>query len=178
MSQSDLATTTDSTIDKDADIFPDSLLAVQFDANINQYISFNSYKSWPRGDNSHSANSNDEFEPDLEWGYVTANITDNSKVQAGRLRSTVFMLSESQDIGYTYPWVRPPLEVYSQVPISNYDGIKYTYDRLITDEWNMSFDTFYGADNKQDSSATEHNRGFNFFFSDDVTHCSLGPFTG
>jgi predicted porin len=37
------------------------------------------------------------------------------------------MFSEAGLVGYVYPWIRPPIELYSSLPISNKDGIDATY---------------------------------------------------
>ena len=48
-------------------------------------------------------------------------------LRAGRLRSPVYMYSESLDVGYSYPWLRLPDEVYSQVQVTNYEGVDAVY---------------------------------------------------
>ncbi|PKL95917.1 MAG: hypothetical protein CVV19_18805 [Gammaproteobacteria bacterium HGW-Gammaproteobacteria-9] len=47
--------------------------------------------------------------------------------KANRLRSPVYMYSESLDVGYSYPWLRLPDEVYSQVQLTNYEGVDAIY---------------------------------------------------
>jgi predicted porin len=38
-----------------------------------------------------------------------------------------FMLSEYRKVGYATPWVRPPQDVYSLVPVTNFDGVDLSY---------------------------------------------------
>ncbi len=40
---------------------------------------------------------------------------------------STFLVSEYRKVGYAYPWVRPPIEVYNLVPISNSDGVDGSY---------------------------------------------------
>jgi len=49
-------------------------------------------------------------------------------MRVGRLRTPVYMYSESIDVGFSYPWLRLPDEVYSQVQLSNYEGADIVYN--------------------------------------------------
>lgn len=69
----------------------------------------------------------DSWKVDLEWAYLAYEISDELSIRAGRLRSTAYMFSETLDVGYTYPWLRLPEEVYSLFPISNFDGVDALY---------------------------------------------------
>lgn len=69
----------------------------------------------------------DEWKANLEWAYLSWQTTDRLMLRAGRLRSPVYMYSESLDVGYSYPWLRLPDEVYSQVQVTNYEGLDAVY---------------------------------------------------
>lgn len=69
----------------------------------------------------------DEWKANLEWAYLSLQASDQLMLRAGRLRSPVYMYSESLDVGYSYPWLRLPDEVYSQVQVTNYEGIDAVY---------------------------------------------------
>lgn len=69
----------------------------------------------------------DEWKANLEWAYLSWQANDQLMLRAGRLRSPVYMYSESLDVGYSYPWLRLPDEVYSQVQVTNYEGIDAVY---------------------------------------------------
>ena len=69
----------------------------------------------------------DEWKANLEWAYLSLQANDQLMLRAGRLRSPVYMYSESLDVGYSYPWLRLPDEVYSQVQLTNYEGIDAVY---------------------------------------------------
>ena len=68
------------------------------------------------------ARSGDNYSLNSEWAYLTWQVSDNTKVRAGRLRTPFYMFSDSLDVGYSYAWIIPPQEVYS-VPFNNVDGI-------------------------------------------------------
>ncbi|MBU0813402.1 MAG: hypothetical protein KKH69_17620, partial [Gammaproteobacteria bacterium] len=69
----------------------------------------------------------DEWKANLEWAYLSWQTSDQLMLRAGRLRSPVYMYSESLDVGYSYPWLRLPDEVYSQVQVTNYEGVDAVY---------------------------------------------------
>ena len=69
----------------------------------------------------------DEWKANLEWAYLSLQANDQLMLRAGRLRSPVYMYSESLDVGYSYPWLRLPDEVYSQVQVTNYEGVDAVY---------------------------------------------------
>jgi hypothetical protein len=70
----------------------------------------------------------DEWKANLEWAYLSWQSTDNLMMRFGRLRTPVYMYSESIDVGFSYPWLRLPDEVYSQVQLSNYEGADLVYN--------------------------------------------------
>lgn len=70
----------------------------------------------------------DEWKANLEWAYLSWQSTDNLMVRVGRLRTPAYMYSESIDVGFSYPWLRLPDEVYSQVQLSNYEGADLVYN--------------------------------------------------
>jgi hypothetical protein len=69
----------------------------------------------------------DSWKANLEWLYLSHQTTDRLVLRAGRLRNPVYMYSETLDVGFTYPWIRLPDEVYHQVQISNYEGADFIY---------------------------------------------------
>lgn len=70
----------------------------------------------------------DEWKANLEWAYLSWQSTDNLMLRFGRLRTPVYMYSESIDVGFSYPWLRLPDEVYSQIQLSNYEGADLVYN--------------------------------------------------
>ncbi|HET8708039.1 MAG TPA: hypothetical protein VFM46_17170, partial [Pseudomonadales bacterium] len=54
----------------------------------------------------------EKWDTGLEWAYVTHKFTRNWSGTVGRLRTPFFMLSESQEVGFSYPMVYLPNEMY------------------------------------------------------------------
>lgn len=54
------------------------------------------------------------WRPDARWS-----------VRAGRLNLDAYLISEYRDVGYTHPFIRPPVEFYSRMP-NSLDGLDLT----------------------------------------------------
>lgn len=85
----------------------------------------------------------DDYEVEAEWAYLSWDVTSNFTTRIGRQRIPYYLLSEYLEVGYAYPWVRPPVELYN-IPISNTDGIGFLYDFNVGDV-NFSTQAYAGA---------------------------------
>ncbi|MFZ6656070.1 porin [Undibacterium sp. TJN19] len=47
---------------------------------------------------------------------------DEIQLRAGRLGFDVYLLADSRNVGYSYQWVRPPIEFFGSLIISYFDG--------------------------------------------------------
>jgi hypothetical protein len=65
--------------------------------------------------------------PHVEWASIKYQFTPDFSVRAGRSVVPTFLFSEARKVGYSYPWVRPPLEVYGLNPLTNADGLDLSY---------------------------------------------------
>lgn len=68
-----------------------------------------------------------KFTPKIEWANVKYAITRDLSVRLGRTALPVFMVSETRQVGFANPWVRPPIETYSQFTLTNSDGVDLSY---------------------------------------------------
>jgi len=62
------------------------------------------------------------FRPELSWAFLKWDATDALSMRAGRLGFDVYQLADSRNVGYSYLWVRPPVEFYGGIPITEFDG--------------------------------------------------------
>ena len=83
------------------------------------------------------------YSPEVEWFSVKYAITPNFYMRAGRIALPTFMDSENWDVGYSYTWVTPPVDLYHQLSIPSSDGIDAMYRAEIGDAVN-TFKTIYG----------------------------------
>ena len=52
------------------------------------------------------------FKADVDWAYVSYELTPKLLVQAGHKRLPIYYYSDFMYVGYAYPWVRPPQDLY------------------------------------------------------------------
>jgi len=71
--------------------------------------------------------SDGSYRPEIEWISVKYAFTPNSYVRVGRVVLPTFMDSENRDVGYSYTWVHPPVDLYHQLSIPSSDGIDAMY---------------------------------------------------
>jgi hypothetical protein len=95
---------------------PESRIGVQADVTLARQLDFTA-QLMSRGT---------EPKPDLEWAYLTYRIDGQWDVQAGRKRIPLYFYSASQDIGYSYPWIGAPPELYGW-EVTNYNGASVRY---------------------------------------------------
>ena len=68
-------------------------------------------------------NFENSWKPHVEWANVKWQPTEELSLRAGRVVLPVFMVTDSRRVGYANPWVRPPVELYSLVPVTYSDGV-------------------------------------------------------
>lgn len=88
----------------------------------------------------HTGNS---YSPEVEFVNVKYALTPDSYIRVGRVALPTFLESENRDVGYTYAWIHPPVEVYRQEPITHGDGLDFTY-RLSTGDATNRIKTVFG----------------------------------
>ena len=67
------------------------------------------------------------FRPGIEWAFAKAQLTPGFSMRVGRMGAPFFAVSDFRDVGYANTWLRPPIDVYSQVPVSHFDGADAIY---------------------------------------------------
>jgi hypothetical protein len=63
-----------------------------------------------------------EYDPELAWGFAKYSPSEHIQLRAGRLGWDVYMLADSRDVGFSYLWVRPPVEYYGLLQFSKLNG--------------------------------------------------------
>lgn len=70
-------------------------------------------------------NGADDVRMATPWAYLSWQPDRHWEVRLGRFRQALFLTTESYDIGYSQPWVRPPAELYTLVgETTSVDGIQ------------------------------------------------------
>ncbi|WOT04561.1 hypothetical protein [Shewanella youngdeokensis] len=93
----------------------DTLIGLQFDFNINNKAKVTTQLV---------ADGRYDFEPTIEVAYLSYDL-DTFTVRGGKMRTQLYMYSDYLDVGYAYPMIRPSLEIYENLIISNYTGFDF-----------------------------------------------------
>jgi hypothetical protein len=72
-------------------------------------------------------NLDHDFAPVVEWANVAYRYSPELSVRVGRIAMPIFLVGDYRKASYALPWVRPPVEVYSALPLSSSDGIDMSY---------------------------------------------------
>ena len=86
---------------------------------------------------------NDNYAMQTDWAYIDYKALENAKFRIGKYKVPQFIASDYQDVGYAYPWVRPPQDVYSTNPLIALNGIDLSYKINIYSS-KLFLDLYYG----------------------------------
>jgi hypothetical protein len=81
--------------------------------------------------------------PEVEWANIKYQLTPDFGIRIGRIELPLFLVSDTRNVAYANPWVRPPLEVYDIEPLTRNDGIDLSY-RLHLGEVTTTVSAAYG----------------------------------
>lgn len=98
----------------------DSNLGLQADYTVNSWLSVTA-QGLVRKDGT------DQYGAELTWAFAKAKLSDNLSVRVGRMALPAFMISDYRNVGYANTFLRPPQEMYSQMPLNSIDGIDVTW---------------------------------------------------
>jgi len=125
----------------DATLDADSIIGIQLDAVLSDELSVITQiiaYGW------------DDYNAAIEWAFLRWQATESLLLRAGRLRAPLYMFSDYLEVGFAYPWIMPPAEVYGFAPITGMDAIDIFYRGDLFDiEYTVQ--TLYGRnDTKMD----------------------------
>ncbi len=99
------------------DFSPDSRAGIQVNALFNESLGFTTQVVGHGGDN---------MKPELSAMYLSYQFNNELSMSVGRQRLPLFYYSDFYDVGYAYPWIRVPGDLYGW-PINSYNGASFTY---------------------------------------------------
>lgn len=98
----------------------DSMLGLQLAHTLSpQWQFFGQVRLRDQADNS-LANS-------VTRAFVAYRPDPNLHFRLGRMADATFLMSDYHEVGYAFPWVRPPFESYGIMAMHFYDGLDVTY---------------------------------------------------
>lgn len=122
--------------DEDGDVGVDSLIAVQATVHLTDMLSTTTQAMVRRLFGS-------SFELDIPVFFAKADLTRDFSIRVGRIQLPVFMVSDYRQVGYSNTWLRPPIEIYGQIPFDSDDGADMLYSRSVGPA-DISAQVFYG----------------------------------
>jgi len=149
--------TTNGTYDDKMRFDPESIMGLQVQAIVNDRL---------RATLQIVSKGGDDFNTSADWAFISYDIQPNFTLNAGRYRLPTFYYSESLDVGYSYYWIRPPVEVY-RIFTSTLEGVNLYYSTFIEDveittqAWYGAIDTDLYVDNVDIHIDTLNNQGVN-----------------
>ncbi|MBI3284414.1 MAG: porin [Burkholderiales bacterium] len=75
----------------------------------------------------------DSVGAELAWAFAKVRLSDHLNLRVGRVGLPVYMISDYRNVGYVQNMIRPPVEMYSQVPIDSVDGVDAVYQTSFGD---------------------------------------------
>ena len=108
-----------------------------------------------------ATSTSSNFNVEAEWAYVSYKFSETSSIRAGKLNLTTFLLSDYANVGYLFPWIRPPVEVYENNPLKNFLGVEWLHVNHIGKAAKLTSQIFIG-------SAQVEDNGFNFRATDGI----------
>jgi Gram-negative porin len=142
------ATKSDSSVDSengnitdDVGFDQDTRIGIQVSADINARMSVTAQLL---GSNREEYN----FDTFFDWGYVNYSLTEDADIRGGKIKFPTFLVSDYIEVGYAYPWIRPPSEVYYSNPITAITGVDVLY-RVGLGPMDILFQPYFGTANDQ-----------------------------
>ena len=133
-----------------------------------------------------------------DFAYINYKPDANWKIVVGKYKISQFLVSDYSNVGYAYPWVHPPRDVYATNPIVSLSGVDVFYKKPLGNT-NFVAQAFYGSGTHQtfvppptlDSMgpsaqslkgqlvpfSTHSTEGFNVGFASDIYTLRLGYFS-
>ena len=130
------AVSQDGTIENTPGFTSDSRLGLQVSAKVNQDISVT-------GQLLAKANK-DNSNVVADWAFASYRVNEPITIRAGKIKFPTFLISDYYEVGYAYPWIRPPQEVYSSNPITTLNGVD-VLAKFRFGDFTLLFQPYYGV---------------------------------
>ena len=124
--------------DDDVDFKQDSLFALQTSADLGEGLSA-TVQIISRGEN--------DWDTEFEWAYLSYEVSDQTRVSVGRLRTPLYINSEYLDVSYAYPWITPP-EGFYDLSADTYEGVGITHNFTLG-EFDTQAQFFFGSNSEE-----------------------------
>ncbi|MCG8394137.1 MAG: OprO/OprP family phosphate-selective porin [Pseudomonadales bacterium] len=110
----------------------------------------------------------EDFDAEIQWAYLDYDLTDTVSVKAGRIVAPFYLHSQYVDVGYAYPWVSLPAEVYQLAPIKTMEAVEAAWS-FNTGPLSHRLTGFWGSSTVDGGPRTGHAQ----FQADDLAGVNL-----
>lgn len=141
-----------------------SLAGLQFDFIVNEDTSFAAQLL---------AEAATDWEPSFSWAFIRYKVTPNTSIRAGRMPVPGYMLADYINVGYAYPWISPPSEMYDSGSDGALDGLDLIFKGSLTDTWSFYVRPYMGS-NEENGANIENLYGIEFNMSSENITLSAG----
>ncbi len=87
--------------------------------------------------------SNSRLDSGIEWLYLSYRPTKALNLKLGQMQSPFYSISDTLDVGYSYPWVIAPKEVYNDFVFKKFQGIDARYSH-VAEGYSAHLEVYYG----------------------------------
>lgn len=102
----------------------------------------------------------DNYDAFFDWGFISYNINDELDIRAGKIKFPTFLISDYFEVGYAYPWIRPPAEVYNSNPITAITGADALF-RVNVGNADILFQPYVGTSSDDEALVPQEALQFN-----------------
>lgn len=112
----------------------DSLLGLQTQLKITEQLSFTALGV---------AHSNTDIDSGIEWLYFNYRPYPVTQIKLGKMRTPFYSKSDVLNVGYAYPWVMAPKELYTNYIFDEFQGIDLRYS-YFAKNYSTLLEIYYG----------------------------------
>jgi len=85
------------------------------------------------------------FNAIIEWAYIDYKVNDIASIHAGKIKQPVYLVNDYVEVGYAYPWIRPPSELYYlNNPLNTINGLELLL-QFPVGKGTLSFQPYFGS---------------------------------
>ena len=111
-----------------------SLFALQTDIELTETFSFTTQLL---------AHASAARQSGVEWAYLSWRPSKRWHFKAGKMRTPLYLHSDTIDVGFSYPWILPPQPVYTPYAPNDFTGLSAAYQFNIR-EWSIDTRAYWG----------------------------------
>ncbi|MFK5913796.1 MAG: hypothetical protein QM484_05435 [Woeseiaceae bacterium] len=115
----------------------DSIIGLQFSSTISKELDITLVLQADGGSSNYDVTA--------EWAYATYKFNEELSLRMGKYKGSFYMVSDYQDVGYAYPWARPPQEVYSTNPIKALSGLNLVFQTDVGNNLALLTELYVGS---------------------------------